>query len=180
MIPGDQVQVRMYKWPDLPHWLFGGVYLGADQHGDWLGFPAGSVFTRPGATYRAPVSQVCLVPGPGAPVERGWLATFHAPGGVVRAYVDITTPARWEGRQLTAVDLDFDIVVDLDGEIRIEDADEFTEHRNTLGYPADLVSHAEESLAQVRRAVTIGTAPFDDTAADRWFSVLDSVRADDP
>ena len=38
------------------------------------------------------------------------LATFHAPGGLVEVYVDMTTPAEWDGAVLRAVDLDLDVV----------------------------------------------------------------------
>ena len=76
--PGAPVRVARSKWGDRPHWEFGASYLGSDEHGDWLGIPAGTVMTRPGLDYVAPTAQVGLGPGPGTDVERGWLATFHA------------------------------------------------------------------------------------------------------
>ena len=82
LAPGDSVHVRMTKWGDRPHWEFDAVWLGSDEHGDWLGFLEGTVMTRPGAIYVAPYDQVGLVPAVGLPdAERGWLATFHSPGG---------------------------------------------------------------------------------------------------
>ena len=48
----------MTKWGDRPHWSFGGTYLGRDEHGDWIGYAAGTVFTRPGQQFAAPHDQV--------------------------------------------------------------------------------------------------------------------------
>ncbi len=52
----------MSKWGGRPHWEFDAVFLGSDGHGDWIGIPAETHMSRPGATYVAPVDQVCLVP----------------------------------------------------------------------------------------------------------------------
>ena len=52
--PGDPVEVRMTKWGDRPHWEFACLYLGDDEHGDWLGFPRGTQMTRPGRRVRLP------------------------------------------------------------------------------------------------------------------------------
>ena len=100
----------MTKWGGRPHWEYDAVLLGYDEHGDWLGIPGGTHMSRPDAEYVAPVAQVVLVPPPGPDDERGWLATFHAPGGPVQVYVDMTTPPAWDGPVLRAVDLDLDVV----------------------------------------------------------------------
>jgi len=63
---GSTVRVSTLKWPDRPHWNFAGRYLGADAHGDWIGYPTGSIFERPGASYVSPIDQVTLVPTDGA------------------------------------------------------------------------------------------------------------------
>ncbi len=137
----------MTKWGDRPHWQIPGRWLGSDEHGDWIGIPAGTRMVRPGADIRSQVDQVGLVPPAGAPdTERGWLATFHAPGGPrVSLYIDITTPPFWDGPVLRAVDLDLDVVRGIDGRVWIEDEDEFAEHRVELGYPDDVASAAETS-----------------------------------
>ena len=38
----------MTKWGRRPHWHYDGLYLGADEHGDWLAFPVGTHYRRPG------------------------------------------------------------------------------------------------------------------------------------
>ena len=125
----------MTKWGGRPHWEYDAVLLGSDEHGDWLGIPGGTHMSRPGAEYVAPVAQVVLVPPPGPDDERGWLATFHAPGGPVQVYVDMTTPPAWDGPVLRAVDLDLDVVRGATGRVWVDDEDEFARHRVRVRLP---------------------------------------------
>ena len=158
---GGEVTCVMTKWGNRPHWVYTGTYLGSDEAGDWIAFPAGSRFTRPGVVYVAPSDQVGLVPAPGERARPGFLATFHAAGGPVQTYVDITTPATWQGSALHAVDLDLDVVRGWTGRVWVDDEDEFAAHRTTLGYPADLVAHATTWCDRVQDALTRGRPPFD-------------------
>ena len=157
----------MTKWVDRPHWEFDCHFLGSDEHGDWLGIPAGTRMARPGATYIAPTDQVGLLPPPGPDADRGWLATFHAEGGPVRVYVDITTPPAWDGAVVRAVDLDLDVVRGNTGRVWIDDEDEFAEHRIAYGYPDELAAAASASCDRVHAAVAGGLAPYDGVAV-RW------------
>ncbi|CUR58960.1 conserved hypothetical protein [metagenome] len=179
---GAPVRVAMTKWGDQPHWEFDAVFLGRDEHGEWAGCPAGTRMSRPGAEYVAPVDQVCLVPQPatgsGSDLARSFLATFHAPGGQVSLYVDMTTPALWTGEALTAVDLDLDVVRGTTGRVWIDDEDEFAEHRVTLDYPLRIVALASASCDRVHGLVHAGAAPFDAATPQPWFAVLESLVAD--
>ena len=172
---GAPVRVAMTKWGDRPHWEFDAVYLGRDHHGDWSGCPAGTRMSRPGADYVAPVDQVCLLPGPGSDLERSFVATFHATGGPVRVYVDMTTPALWTGTTVTAVDLDLDVVRGASGRVWIDDEDEFAEHRVAFDYPLRVVGLASASCDRIHGLVEAGTAPFDDTSAEPWFALLQTL-----
>ena len=62
MEPGARVRCEMTKWRDRPHWTFSGTYLGSDRHGDWIGFPVGTSFTRPGAGFDAGLFTVTSGP----------------------------------------------------------------------------------------------------------------------
>ena len=64
----------MTKWGDRPHWEYDAVFLGSDEHGDWLGCPRGTFYSRPGMEFVATFAGVVLVPAGGA----------AAPGGVQR------------------------------------------------------------------------------------------------
>ena len=161
----------MTKWGDRPHWEFDAVLLGSDTHGDWIGIPRGTFMSRPGAEYVAPVDQVGLVPAPGPDERRGWLATFHAVGGPVQVYVDMTTPPVWDGPVLRAVDLDLDVVRGRTGRVWVDDEDEFAEHRVRFGYPEEVARLAMASCDRVRAAVLAGHAPYDGSSVG-WFDLL--------
>ena len=171
---GTAVRVAMTKWGDRPHWELDATYLGSDVHGDWVGVPAGTLNARPGARFVSEVDAVTLVPAD--PDLRWCLPTFHAPGIWCTAYVDITTPATWDGPVLRAVDLDLDVVRgaghgDRGGRVWIDDEDEFADHRVRFGYPADVVAAAVATAERVHAAVTEGRAPFDGVA-ERWLARL--------
>jgi len=173
LTPGDPIRVELTKWGDRPHWEFDGIYLGSDEHGDWIGFPAGTLMSRPGMEVRPANDQVGLVPA-GADADRGWLGTFHGPGGSVRTYVDMTTQPRWDGAVVRAVDLDLDVIETLEGEVFVDDEDEFAEHQVLFGYPAEIVALAEATKDAVFALMSGRGTPFDG-AADRWLAVLDGL-----
>ena len=105
MEPGTQIRCEMTKWGERPHWQFEGIFLGEDEHGEWLGFPVGTHNHRPGLEFHSAVACVTLVP------RTGWhLPTFHTPGIWCDLYVDVSTPAVWDGDVLRAVDLDLDVI----------------------------------------------------------------------
>lgn len=161
----------MTKWPDRPHWVFAGVYLGSDAHGDWIGFRSGARFTRPGADYVAPYDQVGLVPAEALP-ERGWLAAFHSPAGQVRVYVDVATPPMWEGCVLRSVDLDLDVVQGRSGRVWVDDEDEFAAHRLGFGYPDDVVVAALASRDRLLADLAAGVPPWDGDTHRPWLALV--------
>lgn len=165
----------MTKWGRRPHWEFDATFLGSDRAGDWIGIPAGTRMIRPGAEYVAPVHQVGLSPAPGPNPDRGWLATFHAEGGEVHTYVDMTTPPYWTDLDLNAVDLDLDVVRDPDGRVWVDDEDEFAQHQRAFGYPAEIVDLARTTAERIRKALRDQQHPFDGTA-DAWLERLSELH----
>lgn len=177
--PGARIRCEMTKWGDRPHWQFAGVYLGADDHGEWLGFPKGTHNSRPGYEFHSEVDAVTLVP------TGGWYAaTFHAPGIWCDLYIDVTTPGEWDGDVLRAVDLDLDVIrmspvpartpvgiVAGPGETFVDDEDEFAEHQVAFGYPAEVVGCAQASSHELVSAVRAGLPPYDGTHR-RWLDEL--------
>lgn len=168
---GDSVRLAMTKWGETPHWEMDGVYLGRDEAGDWIGYPAGTHMSRPGLEVTSRNDQAGLVPAAGTAVGRAWLATFHAPGGNVRTYVDMTSVPQWQGRTVHAVDLDLDVIEALDGTVYVDDQDEFDQHRVELGYPREIVDLAMATRDLVRTAVSGRLPPFDGRA-EEWLGVL--------
>lgn len=169
--PGDPVRIATTKWGDRPHWELGATYLGADDHGDWLGVPAGTHHARPGASFDSEVDSVTLAPR-GSP----WCATFNAPGIWCTVYVDMTTPPRWDGPVLHAVDLDLDVIRGSDGLVWVDDEDEFAEHQVSLGYPPEIVLVAEASRDAVRDAVRRRQPPFDLATPADWLRQVSELE----
>ena len=184
--PGTRVRCEMTKWGDRLHWQFEGIHLGSDEHGEWLGFPQGTHNHRPGYEFHSQVDAVTLVP-----MDGWYAATFHAPGIWCDLYVDITTPGRWQGDVLRAVDLDLDVIrMSADpvgpppalstrqpGEIFVDDEDEFAEHQMAYGYPADVVESAQASCDRVVAAVRARQAPYDGTARPWLDRLAELTRA---
>jgi hypothetical protein len=168
--PPRPVRVVARKWPDRPHWEFDGLHLGADEHGQWVGAPAGTRMTRPGAAFTTDQDIVTLLPH-GEP----FVATFYAPGGSVPCdlYVDIATPPTWSGDRVSSVDLDLDVVRGWSGRVWVDDEDEFAEHRVRWRYPEALVRLATRSCEAVRAAVHDRRPPYDADTARPWFAALE-------
>lgn len=165
------MRVRASKWDGSPHWEFDGLWLGADEHGDWLGFPAGTPFARPGHAFTASWRSVSLFP------RAGWAAGFNAqhPRGL-GVYVDLSTVPEWRadasGCTVSYVDLDLDVVERAGQPAFIDDEDEFTEHSVSLGYPAELVARVRADAEAVLEAVRRREAPFDGATAAGWLGRL--------
>ncbi len=157
------VRVLTRKWPDLPHWEFDAVRLGADAHGHWVGVPSGTWLSRPDRGFHAWCDHVVLIPH-----DAWWVATIYGEDAdrPVDVYVDITTPCTWsdDESEVRAVDLDLDVIKGPTGRVWVDDEDEFAQHQVTLGYPADVVESAVRSCEAVLRAVTEGAPPFDGSA----------------
>ncbi|UOQ90655.1 YgaC family protein [Agromyces endophyticus] len=172
--PGTLVRVRGSKYDGRAHWAFDGVWLGADEHGDWIGFPVGTHFERPGAAFTAAWPSLTLV------TSTGWMPAFNL-GHPRRlgTYVDLTTVPEWRadasGFTISYVDLDLD-VVERDGEPAfIDDEDEFAEHAVEFGYPADLVERVRADADALLAAVQRRESPFDGATAAAWFDRLAAV-----
>ena len=162
----------MTKWEGRPHWEYGGVYLGHDDHGEWLGFPVSTLYSRPGMEFVATFGGVVLVPAAGA----AHLAAFNDTHAKAAIYVDMATPPTWDRSTLRAIDLDLDVVKLQDGTVYVDDEDEFAEHTLEYGYPAEVVAMAEASAREVFAAVRTGAPPYDGTA-ERWLRELDVIGA---
>ena len=178
--PGTQVRVEMTKWGDQPHWAYDATYLGSDRHGDWLGLAAGTAYSRPGHHLTIPYDHVGLVPAVLGDARPWHLAVFYSSGGPVwpalggsptQVYVDMTTPAVWDGTTVRAVDLDLDVLRGFNGQVIVDDEDEFAEHQVRFGYPPDVITGARRSCDAVLAAVRSGQAPYDASPAG-WFDVL--------
>ena len=156
----EQIEVRYTKWGGFEHWHFAMDVLGQDEYGRWFFGRAGMPIQR-GA--EPPVRQrrdfALLVPA-----EGDWTACFNA-DGELEIYVDVTTRPVLRAGQVTAVDLDLDVVRYWDGRVAVLDEDEFAEHQVELGYPAELINQARATCDWLVSVVSARREPFGQTGA---------------
>ncbi len=170
MTAQDMVKVRFSKWGGTPHWAFDMERLGEDKHGVWLWAPAGTVLRR-GFDKTIHVQQgfVKVITH-----DRWWTAVWNVGPGVgdrlIEVYVDVITPAVWDGATVRMVDLDLDVIRRHDGSVEIDDEDEFEEHRVVFGYPDHVVDKARTETARLAIAVERREEPFG-LVGERWLEV---------
>lgn len=162
-VPGERLVFRWRKWDGAPHWRHDCLYLGADEWGDWLGQPAGWRSERPGRVLIAPADNVTLVPH-----DCDFALTHNQPPAQYLVYIDLAWDVRWQDAAPSAIDMDLDVVRTPDGDVRVEDEDEWAEHRAALAYPSHVVTRLEHRAGDLRDRVAASTAPFDQATADRW------------
>jgi protein associated with RNAse G/E len=99
-----------------------------------------------------------------------WAASYYdSVDQPISVYVDVTTPAVWDGPLVTMVDLDLDVIMTRDGDLLLDDEDEFDEHQVTLGYPAEVVALARRTADELMTAAAAGREPFG-PAGSRWLA----------
>lgn len=86
--------------------------------------------------------------------NRDWTPHMH--------YVNIATPATWDDRRVTAVDMDLDIIRRA-GEERVilDDEDEFAHHTGVMEYPEKLVDRCRREVDVIHSRVTAREGIFD-------------------
>lgn len=150
-----EVRLEVGKYDGSPHWSQRLVRLGEDEHGLWLGSPAGGTWERAnGRVYTNRQAQVL-----NCNAGRWWTATFNAIPAGTEIYVDVSAPAAIEDGLVRLVDLDLDVRRLRDGTVRIEDEDEFADHQARFGYPPEVVAAAREAADWVLANIT-SAEPF--------------------
>lgn len=151
-----------------------GTTGGEDAAGTWLFAPRGAaaIYSVLGPT-PLPVNFVTLVPK-----DAGWIATWMWGNEAIDmdVYVDVVGAPSWTSTaRLRVVDLDLDVIRRPDGQVILDDEDEFVENISVRRYPADVVEQARTTADELLTAVAERQAPFDDqshhwrdTAATRF------------
>lgn len=183
-MPDGAVQgrrIHFSKWDGRAHWSCEDIVtLGVDEVGTWIGWYAGTHWERPaygdkpGASFDAAGDQVMLLPH-----DRWFTMTFYERVGelALRTYTDITTVPRLVGDLWTVVDLDLDVIEPLDGDVTIDDEDEFAEHSVEFGYPPRVIAAATAECDRVLEEICSGAPVFAESVAAHWRSVLRARRA---
>lgn len=172
--PGAEMIFQWRKWDGSPHWRHECVYLGSDEWGDWVGQPVGWLSERPGARFVAAGPNVTLVP---RQTDFALTVNRDHPHGM-RIYIDLGWDIRWseEPHLATGIDMDLD-VVRVEGErgTWVDDRDEWAEHREQYGYPADIVTRLEALALDLEARVRDRVPPFDDATPDAWLDRLEAL-----
>jgi hypothetical protein len=161
------IRVVYRKYDGRLHWHTELARLGTDEHGTWLGAPAGSQAQRGSeepVTFRE--AYVTLIPASGS-----WTMNCNAEPLWTELYIDITTEPRWSaaGDQVEMIDLDLDVIRHFDGSAEILDQGEFAQHQLRYGYPPEVISRAERDASALLTAVTGDTEPFRQVCRD-WLA----------
>ena len=169
MGPMRPVTVQFLKYPDSIHWGFDAVYLGEDDFGSWVALPAGSRrWKGEGEVHPTRFDAVFC-----APWEGWW--HLHYSGSADTSYshfIDIATPPVWvTDNRYEMIDLDLDVAVRLDGEVIVEDEDEFQLHQVIYGYPQEMIDRALAETRHIVEALRQRKEPFFEVA-DSWLAQI--------
>jgi uncharacterized protein len=168
-MPNEIVRVVYTKYDGAAHRDYPARRLDEDDLGTWVGVPRGTASVYHGRPSVEQIPFVLLIPHHG-----WWTGMFNPPPRTSEVYCDITTPARWEGDTVHIVDLDLDVVRRRDsGLVELRDEDEFAVHRESFGYPPELVAEAYAAARKLLVSLGDGSEPFA-TTYRKWLSeVLD-------
>ena len=164
------MHVRFSKWDGRDHWAFDMQRLGEDEHGVWLWAPAGTELRRGSESPTYAQHAFVKVIAVGQWWTGIWNDGLQTEDRSIRTYVDVITPAVWDGDTVRMVDLDLDVVHRSDGSVEVDDEDEFEEHKTVFGYPEHIIDRARAEAAQLVLAVERGKEPFG-AVGDRWLEV---------
>ena len=82
-------------------------------------------------------------------------------------YVNVASPATWDNTTVSAVDLDLDVIrFARNGQIVIDDEDEFEQHIEHFGYPGDLVDTCRTEVKKIHRAMGLRRGILSDRVFD--------------
>jgi hypothetical protein len=76
-------------------------------------------------------------------------------------YCNINTPPQFDGRILSYIDLDIDVVVEPDLTYRILDEDDFEQNAKSYAYPEEIRANARRALAALIGLIESRSFPFD-------------------
>ena len=78
-----------------------------------------------------------------------------------RFYCNINLPPHLDGRVLSYIDLDIDVLVEPDRSYKILDEDDFEQNACVYPYPEDVQSNARAALAELIGLIESRSFPFD-------------------
>jgi len=156
-LPGSRILLRATKFDGSAHWIQPFTVISDDGTLLVTQYRARTPIYTSRGEFRSPYdSRVYFW-------RDRWFNVFRLsrPGcSLALWYCNVTTPPSFDGCQLGYVDLDLDVSVRPDGCIEVLDEDEFEQHREKYGYPADVVSRAEDAAREIVQLARKRAFPF--------------------
>lgn len=88
---------------------------------------------------------------------------FAQPDGTLRNYYcNVNVPASFNGKTLSYVDLDLDILVDPDFSYRVLDVEDFERNATLYGYTEEVQANARQALEELVKMIEGHAFPFTD------------------
>lgn len=83
-------------------------------------------------------------------------------GKLQNFYCNINQPPSFDGRVLSYIDLDIDVLVAPDLTYKILDLDDFEANARAYAYPEDVQAHAHDALDELLKLIEARAFPFDE------------------
>ena len=155
--PRERFEISFSKWPDDEHYVYRPRQLGRDEYGLWGTCEQGDPVWKDGSVaFSRPSDQLTLVP------QAAWWSAIWYPADdkQFEVYVDIGTPASFDGRVARIVDLDLDVRRGRDGIVEVLDEEQFLMNCSLRSYPDWLVRKTRESVDDVVGLLSEPAEPF--------------------
>lgn len=109
------------------------------------------------------------------------IVSFFDPdsGALRQHFCNAIAPAVWDGHALSYVDLDLDLVVNANGDVSVEDLDDFRCHARAWRYPAAVRHGALAALRELRALALCRRPPFTAAPLAATEALIAAYRHDD-
>jgi uncharacterized protein len=87
----------------------------------------------------------------------------------VRYYCNIASPPYENGRVVTYIDYDLDVIRLPSGEVHVVDQEEYERHKLLYHYPEIVETKAKQALQRLLALVRAGQSPFEDDQIHRYY-----------
>lgn len=91
-----------------------------------------------------------------------WYNVFRFGSSAGKFYCNVCAPPSFDGRVLSYVDLDIDVLVKPDFTYKVLDREDFADNTVRYGYPVEVQENAQAALAELIGLIESRSFPFDE------------------
>ncbi len=159
---GRETPLHMTKYDGSYHRRWPGRFVMRKGPMYLLSYAVGDLISTTPAVADDPAAWAIRWPGEVYLWDDRWYNVSRSMRGGRRwFYVNVATPAEFDGAQFHCVDLDLDVSWFADEDPRVLDEDEFLAHREAMRYPADVIERARAAVDEVLGLIGQRAFPFD-------------------